>query len=280
MIALVLALALASVPQEIPAVCEPAPGVATDWAACAEALPDGSPQQRLARLNQATEAYLNRDYGLAERLYDAAAGEEEAYSDVYLHAFRGDTYQQVGRDKDAAADARIAWLILSDDPAYEALRQLTGPVDEDARRFLLTLVLPILKTSRDPAFEAAFAAFRALPVKDAEDHGDLALVLEQLGDFDGALEASLVAVKAEPANPGYLNNHCYILVRAGRAAEGLPFCEKAVQGAPEVAAIRHSLAAALAGSGRCPEAEAALTEARRLDPATVLYQQPIPCTAG
>ena len=280
MIALALALALASAPQEIPAVCEPAPGVATDWAACAEALPDGSPQQRLARLNQATEAYLNRDYGLAERLYDAAAAGEEAYSDVYLHAFRGDTYQQVGRDKDAAADARIAWLILSDDPAYEALRQLTGPVDEDARRFLMTLVLPILKKSRDPAFEAAFAAFRALPVKDAEDHGDLALVLEQLGDFDGALEASLVAVKAEPANPGYLNNHCYILVRAGRAAEGLPFCEKAVQGAPEVAAIRHSLAAALAGSGRCPEAEAALTEARRLDPATVLYQQPIPCTAG
>ncbi len=117
-------------------------------------------------------------------------------------------------------------------------------------------------------------------MKDVAAHGDLALVLEQLGDFEGALEASLVTVKAEPANPGYLNNHCYILVRAGRAAEGLPFCEKAVQGAPEVAAVRHSLAAALAGAGRCAEAEAALGEARRLDPATVLYQQSIACTAG
>jgi len=280
MIAVALALALTAAPQEIPAVCEPAPGVAADWAACAEALPEGSPQQRLARLNQATEAWLNRDYGMAERLYDAAAGEEEVWSDVWLHAFRGDTYQQVGRDKDAAADARVAWLILSDDPAYAALREMSGPIDEDGRRFVLTLVLPILKKGRDPAFEAAFEAFRALPVKDVAAHGDLALVLEQLGDFEGALEASLVTVKADPANPGYLNNHCYILVRAGRAAEGLPFCEKAVQGAPDVAAVRHSLAAALAGAGRCAEAETALAEARRLDPATVLYQQSIACTAG
>lgn len=280
MIALAVALFLTAAPQEVPAVCQPAPGVAPDWAACAEALPEGSPQQRLARLNQASEAYLARDYGAAERLYDAAAGEETVWSDVWLHAFRGDTYQQVGRDKDAVADARTAWLILSDDPAWEAARRMSGPVDEDGRRYLLSLILPILKKGRDPVFDEAFAAFRALPVKDVEGHATLALVLEQLGDFNGALEASLVAVKAEPANAGYLNNHCYILVRAGRPAEGLPYCEKAVQGAPDIAPIRHSLAAALAGAGRCAEAEAALAEARRLDPATVLYQQPIACTAG
>lgn len=279
MIALALALFLTTGPQEVPAVCEPAPGVAPDWAACADALPDGSPQQRLARLNQASEAYLARDYGAAERLYDAAAGEEILYSDVWLHAFRGDTYQQVGRDKEAVADARTAWLILSDDPSGDVMRRMSGPVDEDGRRFLLSLILPILKKGRDPAFEAAFASFRALPVKDVDGYATLALVLEQLGDFNGALEASLVAVKAEPTNAGYLNNHCYILVRAGRPAEGLPYCEKAVQGAPDIAPVRHSLAAALAGAGRCAEAEAALAEARRLDPATVLYRQPIVCTA-
>ncbi|MCS6626427.1 hypothetical protein N0B44_26245 [Roseibacterium beibuensis] len=280
MIAFALALSLLGAPQEIPAACDPAPGVAPDWAACADALPEGSPQQRLARMNQATEAYLNRDFAAAERLYDAGADADEVYSDVWLHAFRGDTYQQVGRDKDAVADARIAWLILSDDPAYAPLRELGGPVDEEARRFLLSLILPILKNGRDPSFDAAFASFRALPVKDVDGHATLALVLEQLNDFDGALEASLVAVKAEPTNPGYLNNHCYILVRAGRPAEGLPYCEKAVQGAPELAPVRHSLAAALAGAGRCEEADAALAEARRLDPATVLYRQPIACTAG
>jgi tetratricopeptide (TPR) repeat protein len=279
MIAFTLALALMGTPQEVPAVCNPALDATPDWAACAEALPEGSAEQRLARLNQATEAYLARDYGAAERLYDAVAGHDAAWSDVFLHAFRADTYQQVGRDKAATADARLAWRILSDDPAYEVQRQRAS-VNEDGRRFLLSLLLPILKKGRDPAFEEAFAAYRALPVKDAEGYGNLALVLEQLGDFAGALEASLVAVKAAPTNAGYLNNHCYILVRAGRPAEGLPFCEKAVQGEPEVAAIRHSLAAALAGAGRCAEAEAALVEARRLDPATVLYQQPIGCAAG
>ena len=279
MLAQIFALALITAPQEIPAVCEPEPDVATDWAACAAALPEGSPEQRLARLNQATEAYLNRDYGAAERLYDQAAEGAEVWSDVFLHAFRADTYQQVGRDKEAVADARAAWLMLSGanspgDPGAP------GPVlAEEDRRFVLSLILPILKKGRDSAFEEAFDAFRALPVKDADGYGSLALVLEQLGDLNGALEASLVAVKAEPANPGFLNNHCYILVRAGRPAEGLPYCEKAVQGAPEVAAVRHSLAAALAGAGRCAEAEAALAEARRLDPATILYQEPIACSA-
>lgn len=279
MIGLVLAVALAAAPQEAPGACTMSPGVATDWAACAEALPEGSPQQRLARLNQATEAYLNRDFGAAERLYDQAAGDDQVWSDVYLHAFRADTYQQVGRDKEAVADARMAWLMLAGAPIADDLRPDQPPVAEEDRRFLLSLILPILKKGRDSLFDEAFADFRALPVKDADGYGSLALVLEQLGDLEGALEASLMTVKAEPTNPGYLNNHCYILVRAGRPAEGLPYCEKAVQGAPQVAAVRHSLAAALAGVGRCEEAEAALTEARRLDPATALYQQPVPCTA-
>lgn len=281
MIALALALSLISGPQEIPAVCEPEPGVAPDWAACAEALPEGSPQQRLARLNQATEAYLVADYGLAERLYDQLGGLEPLGSAAQF-AFRADTYQQVGRDKEATADARASWLLMaaSERPAPGEARPAADAAYDDERRFLLSLILPILKKGRDPAFEAAFASFRALPVKDADGHATLALVLEQLGDLDGALEASLAAIKGAPTNAGYLNNHCYILVRAGRPAEGLPFCEKAVQGAPEAAPIRHSLAAALAGAGRCAEAEAALDEARRLEPATVLYQQPIACQAG
>ena len=280
MIAIALALLLTTAPmagpQEVPAVCQAPEGATPDWAACADALPEGSPQQRFARVNQATEAYLNRDYGAAERLFDQA-GEIAPFSSDVLYAFRADTLQQVGRDKDATADAHAAWLLLANAPPME---ETEATAEADRRRFLLSLILPILKTGRDPAFDEAFTAFRALPVKDIDGYATLALVLEQLGDFDGALEASLVAVKAEPANYGYLNNHCYILVRAGRAAEGLPFCEKAVQGAPELAPLRHSLAAALAGAGRCAESEAALAEARRLEPATVLYQQPLACTAG
>ncbi|HYC68083.1 hypothetical protein [Brevundimonas sp.] len=276
--ALLLTAAPMAGPQEVPAVCEPAIGVAPDWAACAQALPEGSPQQRFARVNQAAEAYLNRDYEAAEQLFDQAGALDPFSSDV-LYAFRADTRQHVGRDKDATADARAAWLLLAGAPEVEG-PEAEATAETERRRFLLSLILPILKTGRDPAFDEAFAAFRALPVKDVDGYATLAMVLEQLGDFDGALAASLMAVKAEPANFGYLNNHCYILVRAGRAAEGLPFCEKAVQGAPELAPLQHSLAAALAGAGRCAESGAALAEARRLEPATVLYQQPLACTPG
>ena len=280
MIALVFALMLTAAPQEVPAVCDPAPGVAPDWAACAAALPEGSPQQRLARQNQAAEAYLNRDYGAAERLYDAAAGDAESYADLILHTYRAETYRRVGRDKAATADARIAWLILSGDPAYEEARRRSPPITGEVQRGVLQLVLPILKSGRDPSFEAAFETYRALPVTGADGYAGLAVVLDRLGDIEGALAASQTALKADPTNAGFLNNHCYILVRIGRAAEGLPYCEKAVQGAPESAPTRHSLAAALAGAGRCEEAEAALAEARRLEPATVLYQQPIACAAA
>lgn len=283
MIAITLALLLTTAPmdgpQELPPVCQAPEGAAPDWAACAEALPEGSPQQRFARLNEATEAYLNRDYGAAERLFDQIGGLDPFSSDA-LYAFRADTWRQVGRDKEATADARAAWLLMAGAADVGgADNEAAAEAEAERRRFLLSVILPILKTGRDPAFDAAFTAFRALPVKDVAGYAALALVLEQLGDLEGALEASLVAVKADPAYPGYLNNHCYILVRAGRAAEGLPYCEKAVQGAPEIAPLHHSLAAALAGAGRCAEAEAALAEARRLEPATVLYQQPLACTA-
>ncbi|HYC99123.1 hypothetical protein [Brevundimonas sp.] len=278
--ALLLTTAPMEAPQDIPAVCDPASGVETDWVACAGALPEGSQLQRLARLYGASEAYQNRDYAAAERLFDQV-GDFGPYASDSLYTFRADTWRQVGRDKEATADARAAWELLSGEAATQEGSPAAGAAEaEDRRRFLLSLILPILKAGRDPAFEEAFAAYRALPVKDVEGYATLALVLEQLGDFSGALEASLVAVKAEPANAGYLNNHCYILVRAGRAAEGLPFCEKAVQGAPQIGAVRHSLAAALAGAGRCAEAEAALAEARRLEPATVLYQQPLACVAA
>ncbi|NJC40453.1 tetratricopeptide (TPR) repeat protein [Brevundimonas alba] len=275
MIALAFALALIS--QDIPDVCRAPEGEAPDWAACAQALPDGSPQQTFARLNQATEAYLDRDYGDAGRVFDRA-GDFGPFESDALYVFRADTRQHLGRDKEATADAEAAWRIMQIGQALEPSPDEQAAL-EAQRLFLLSLVLPILKEGRSSAFEPAFAAYRAIPVKDVEGYATQALVLEQLGDLDGALAASLLVVKAEPANAGYLNNHCYILVRAGRPAEGLPFCEKAVQSEPELAPLRHSLASALAGAGRCTEAETALAEARRLEPATVLYQQSIACRA-
>ena len=111
MIALALAvLFMTATPQDSPSACEIAPGVETDWAACVRDLPEGSPQQHLARLNLASTAYLNRDYATAERVYDEA-GDFGSFASDALYAFRADTRRQVGREKDAVADARSSWRL-------------------------------------------------------------------------------------------------------------------------------------------------------------------------
>jgi Flp pilus assembly protein TadD len=93
----------------------------------------------------------------------------------------------------------------------------------------------------------------------------------------GALEMSQRALALAPSEPRVLNNHCYILYSADRAVDALPFCERAVIAAPDAPEVRHSLASVYAALGRCEEAEGALGEARRLDPATVEYQRAIAC---
>ena len=49
---------------------------------------------------------------------------------------------------------------------------------------------------------------------------------------------------------------------------------------PDEPAFRHSYATALALVGRCAEAEAEMTTARRLDPAAVSFREPLACPAA
>ena len=278
MIELAFALLLStSAAQDVPAECRPGADGNVSWAACAALFQKGSPPWTFATMNQASQAYLDQDYVTAVRLYDAASGSGELLSDAYFHAFRADTYEHVGRFPEAARDARTAWRILNGEIAAPGAQDMP-PLTDDQKSFILALILHILKTADDPAFPTALAAYRELPAKDWEAWGQRAAVLDQLDDTAGALVASGEALKAQPTDVGVLNNHCYILVRNGRPSEGLPYCEKAVLSAPNFAPLRHSLASALAGAGRCEESVAQLAEARRIDPATILYNQPIACT--
>jgi Flp pilus assembly protein TadD len=140
-------------------------------------------------------------------------------------------------------------------------------------------ILPVLQAGDLQRFETALQAFRALPAMGWESYANRAAVLQEIGDVAGALDMSGRALAMAPDDPGVLNNHCYILLQAGRAGEALPFCERAVRAVPSVAAARHSLAEVFAALGRCAEAERELAEARRLDPVTVDYQRPLSCQA-
>ncbi|MBX9801767.1 MAG: hypothetical protein K2Y04_03280 [Caulobacteraceae bacterium] len=250
-----------------------------DWQACADAAGQGTPAYALAMINLGTRAYIEGDYASAMSFYDKAQQPGQSIrSDLIFHTFRGDTYRHTGREAEALADARLAWLMLIEDPSVAGDPRDRRPIDDGLRFFVLVRILGILKTGDAALFEPARAMFIALPAESAEDLSNRAGALERLGEFDAALVDSKRAVDLQPDDPGALNNHCYILIRAGQAERGLPYCERAVALVPEVAPVRHSYASALAALGRCGDADRQLAEARRLDPSGALYRQPLACT--
>lgn len=273
--ALTLAATGAFAQSQISPACRPDADGRVDFQACADAAPVGSPERGLSLINLATLAFLAQDYAKAVQLYDEAVPPgQKLYSDIRLHAYRGAAYFRVGRTDEAAADARVVLRLLSGErlPGFPAQQPPYDPVE------VLGRVLEILKQVEDPGYPAALARFRALPARDWVDHANRAGALAQLEDFEGALLSNAEALRAAPDHPQVLNNACYLLASMARAVEGLPYCERAVAAAPEVAAIRHSYATALAGAGQCARAHAELAEARRLDPVSVVFRSRIACT--
>ncbi len=249
------------------------------WQACLNALPANSPWRPLALINLGSDAFMRDDYASAVRYYDEArpAG-QQLISDIVFHTFRSVSYWRVGRRDEAMADADIVYRMLQRDPTLRtsASDYIPAGLNEE---IIYVYILPVLQASDPERFQNARAAFLAIPTQGWEGYANRAAVLQEIGDLPGALDMSARALSEAPNDPAVLNNHCYILLQAGRAADGLPYCERAVAAAPNVAAVRHSLAEILAALGRCGEGERELREARRLDPASVAYQQPLTCSA-
>jgi Flp pilus assembly protein TadD len=265
------------VTEQTPAACRPSVQGRIDYKACAAVAPVGSPIRGLALINLGTEAFTNRNFAEAVRLYDEAVppGQQLA-SDVRFHAFRASAYDHVGRTEEAGKDARLALDMLNGKPGPAG--QVSGAPGEAA--MVYELILPILKRRADPGFPAALAAYRSIPATDWVDWVNRAGVLEQLGELQAALAANTEALKLNASHPAVLNNQCYILTRGGDAAGAMPYCQKAVAGAPNEPSVRHSYASALAAAGRCTEANAELEIARRLDPSSATYKQTLACKAS
>jgi tetratricopeptide (TPR) repeat protein len=247
-----------------------------DYQACADAAPPGSPARSLSLINLGTEAFLKRDYATAVRLYDEAdppKGSQHLFSDAYFHAFRGAAYAHVGRDTEALANAKTVLAIM--DGKAPNLPPTAAKADPEV---LYEQVLPILKKAKDPDFQRSLEAYQALLARDWISYSNRAGLLYDLGDVEGALAMNEKALQLQPGHPGPLNNACYILAGAGRAREGLPYCERAVAAAPDIAAIHDSYATALAALGRCADADRELAVARRLDPVSIAYKRTLLCS--
>ena len=281
MIELAFALALTGASPQDPGPTPPACAHATfaGWQACADAAEEGSAVYALAMINLGTEAYVRGDFASALRFYDKAQGTGlQVSSDVIFHAFRADTYQHAGRTMEALADAKTVWDYLEGRLPAGVERRTTRPIDDDVRFLVLTAVLPILKDGDAETFARARDLFLRLPAEHWSALTNRATVLMELGEFPAAIADSKRAVDMAPEEAGLQNNHCYVLTMAGQPGAALPYCERAVALLPEAAPIRHSYAAVLAGLGRCEDAERQLADARRLDPSSALYREPLACT--
>ncbi len=247
-----------------------------DYERCVRDAPKGSIERVFGLINLGTQAFVKGDHAGAVRFYDeAAAGRrgDQLSSDASFHAYRASAYEHVGRFDEALKDAKLSLAMLR---AAEADRP-PAPAAAYDPEVLLPYILPILKRVGDPDYEAALAVYRALPAKDWISMANRTAVLMEVGDLDGAFIADAETRRLAPDHPAVLNNACYLRVKAGRAQEGLPFCRRALDAAPDVAAIHDSHASALAALGRCREAETALATARRLDPSAAEYQRPLDC---
>jgi Flp pilus assembly protein TadD len=265
--------------NEVPALCRPDATGFVDYQACVDAAPAGSPARILALINLGTQAYQRQDYAEAVRLYDEAQPPSPAqiYSDASFHAYRGDAYNHVGRTQEALANARTAWLLLSNSPevAPEIRAEESRAVFDP--EVVYGLILPILETGHDPYFAAALAAYSALPSGDWQSHANRAATLDNLGDQVGARRENTQALAAQPDNPQVLNTQCYVLAELNRGHEALPYCERVVQMAPDMSAVHDSYAVALAADHQCDAAQRERATARRLDPVSVELQQPLSC---
>lgn len=251
-----------------------------DFEACLAVAPPGSAWASLSLMNLATRAYRAADFATAVRYYDQSQPTDGTimYSDAMFHAYYAATLNQVGRPEEALVQARRALAMLRNAPELpEAARRFaTASVDPEQ---VYASIVPILHAANDPQSESAMRAYMALPARDWVSWGNRAAVMLEVGDLEGALRANGEALRLSQ-HPGVLNNQCYILVQLNRAQEALPYCLNAQSAAPDIAAVRHSVASAYAALGRCREAEAAIAEARRLDPVSLEYQQPVVCRAS
>lgn len=249
------------------------------WQACADALEETSPYYSLAMINLGSQAYQNGDRAAALRFYDKAERADAPLTgDVFFHTFRADVRSYAGREAEALADALIAWGYVEGQAPQGVSPADVIPLTDQGRGMVLATILPILRQGDRAAFARAKAMYASLPASSWQELSMRAVVLAEIGDRAAAVSASERALAMAPEEPGLMNNHCYVMVLVGRPADGLPYCQRAVAALPDVAPIRHSLAAALAAVGRCTEAEAELAQARRLEPVSALYREPLACT--
>jgi Flp pilus assembly protein TadD len=141
------------------------------------------------------------------------------------------------------AIARHQWQL-----AFQSADALCRQAPHDFESFVLRgTVYREQKLVREA--QADFAEAVRLAPKSPIAHSALAMLLDEQGSGDDALNHHKRAVELDPRNPNLLNNLGFSLFARGRARDAIPFFHEALRAAPTDARIRNNLGFAYATTG-------------------------------
>ena len=262
---------------DVPDACSYDADGKVDLQACFNAAEPQSGAWFLAAINLGSKAFWNDDVETAAHYYDLSSVNGKAtFSDIILHANRASVFRRVGRLDDSLTDARMVWEMVREN-RYD----LAGnPLSSKARFYALMLVVQTFHEAGEPEADQVIQAFLDTPIQSETDIANQTAILTEVGHYEDALKLSSELLATEPDNARLLNNHCYLLTLMGKPGEGLQYCQQAVEADADRASFQHSLSLALAGVGRCDEAQAALGIAHELEPSVTLYTEEIDCAAN
>ncbi len=246
---------------------EPRRGEVPDAPGMQDAQPISPVANRFLRLG--SEALARNDFAQAFAFADSVAAAAPELADIPF--LRGRIYAGLHR-LDKADSAYRAVLAIR--PSYPGvwnnlgntawLRQEYGKSVGYYRRELeatpdprpwLGIARAYIELGQTDSARYAFGEALALDSAFAQAHFGTALLLDDLGDFEGALHSARRALRHAPDNPEYRYHAASYLVKLGRWGEALTPLEAVVQDWPWHQGAHYNMAQVLMRLGRADEAE-------------------------
>lgn len=225
-----------------------------------------------------SEALRQHAFVQALALADSAAARSPALADVPF--LRGRIYAELARLDKAEAYYREALALRPDYPgAWHNLgntayrQQQYSEAIRDYRRELALNPDPrpwrgigqaYVELGRTDSARYAFEQALALDSTFAQAHFGLALLLDDLGDVEGALRAARRALAHAPDSPEYRYHVGAYLVKLGRPDEAFPHLQAVTDVWPWHQGAHYNLGQALMRLGQAAEARAMLDRAEQL----------------
>jgi tetratricopeptide (TPR) repeat protein len=195
---------------------------------------------------------------LASLLFAAGAAEEGAQA----------TDRALALDPDEPRPLRLRCEFRTASGRLEGAREdctryLETRPDDAGAHFMLGLALQKLGESQRAA--EAYRRAAALDERDMRPRNNLAELLAQEGDLDGALAAAQEAFRLDETNPYVMDTLGALYLRKGLAERAISLLEEAHAGLPDRGEVTLHLALAYRDAGRTDDARALLTDLQRGD---------------